>query len=188
MDVICSSEISIPVAPRTDFVVSSRTGDAALKIIFPVEESIYGSVSTVSFFSMHPYQPRPVISQPSSLVKPSDCVSALASRSEIHAAITLLVSVFAIWTRLSITVSIFSAWRMSLPAVVSVITDLISGLTDNCSTLFVYCSRNPVSWFAAALDSCISEFFLDVMLSHPTMQIATAAIIRSTRITLPPIW
>ncbi len=148
---------------------------------------MYGSVRTVFFPVIQPYHPRPVISQPSSLVKPSDCASALASRSESQTAITFWVSVPAIFTRFSITASILSACQRSSPALVSSITLLMSGLTESCSTLLVYCSRKPVSWLAAALDSCFNSVSFEVMLSHPTIQIATAAISRRTNMTLPPI-
>ena len=137
---------------------------------------------------MHPYHPRPVISQSFSLLKPSDCASVLASRSEIHTAITFSVSVFAMFTRFSITVSILEDCQKSSKDASSSIRLLISGLPASCSVLFVYCSKKPVSWFAAALDSCISSDFLEARLSHPTMQIATTAMSSSTRMTLPPIW
>ena len=141
----------------------------------------------VCFSVMHLYHPRPVISHPSPLVKPSDCVNTLESKSEIHTAMTFSESVFAIFIRLSITVSIFSVCQISSPAFVFNITYWISGLTANCSTLFVYCSRKPVIWFAAASDSCDSSFSFDVMINHPTIQIATIAISKSTKMTLPPI-
>ena len=148
---------------------------------------MYGSVRTVFLSVIQPYHPRPVISHPSSLIKPSDCTSALASKSEIHTAMTFSVSVPAILIRYSITPSILPACSISSPAFVSIMISLMSGLTESCSTLLVYCSRNPVSWFAAALDSCVSSVSLDVMISHPVMQIATTAMSRSTSITLPPI-
>ena len=177
----------MPTAPSTVPESLSKTGEAALNIIFPVEESSYGSVRMVFFVSMQLYHPRPVMSQPSSLVKPSDCVRMLASRSEIHAAMTFSESVPAMPVRLSITVSIFSDCQISSPGFVCIMTWRISGLTASCSALLVYCSKNPVIWFAAALDSCTSSVFFDVMLSHPAMLTETAAISRSTKITLPPI-
>ena len=59
--------------------------------------------------------------------------------------------------------------------------------SEMCIRDRVYCSKNPVSWLDAALDSCISSVCFEEMLSHPTMQTATAAISKNTKMTLPPI-
>ncbi len=136
---------------------------------------------------MHLYHSRVVTSQPSPDVYPSDCVRTLASRSEIHTDIVFSGSVFAMLTRFAMTVSILSASRISSPAPVCSMTSFISGLTASCSTLLIYCSRNPVSCLAAALDSSVSSVSLDVMIVQLTMTMATMATIRNTRITLLPI-
>ena len=127
------------------------------------------------------------MSQPSPDAEPSDCINMLASESAIHTAMILDGSSFAMPFRLSTTESVFSAARISSPGLVSSNTCLISGLIDKFSTPFVYCSKKPVSWFAAACDSSVNSVSLDVIILQPTIQMATAATTKNTRITLLPI-